>query len=133
MNRITMAIVLGLAALTTPNNMTPKANATDVYIYKYYPYDYSYVKQYYTTWTSYDMFVDSWGSTGTKTEYFIDSGRRRWTLVDSTFDVTPGYSYTSYSSTTLQYYRLCGSTYYSSTTGCYYYRCKCGRTFYWSP
>lgn len=123
-----LVIVMGLGlAMATPND----ANAQ--YIYKYYDYDLVTVKSSYSTYTSYDMFVDSWGSTSTRSEYFIDSGRRRWSLVESTFDIVPGYSYTSYNTTSLQYYRLCGSTYYSSSTGCYYYKCACGRTFYYRP
>lgn len=132
MNRITMAIVLGLAALTTPTFM-PKANAQTVYSYR--AYDYDYVRTNYAKWSSYDIYVSGWGNTKTKTEYFSDSIGRRWNLVETTYDIVPGYTYSStyYVNTELRYYRLCGDTYYSRTTGCWYYRCKCGRTFVYDP
>lgn len=130
MRYIPLAIVMALTglAITTPQNAK-----ADVYVYKYYDYDYAYVKLNYSTWTTYDMFVDRWGDSGLRSEYFYDGGGRRWTLLDTTFSITPGYTYTGYSTVSRQYYRLCGTTYYSSATGCYYYRCKCGRTFYWVP
>jgi hypothetical protein len=128
-NPIIPTLLLAFIGLASMSN---NAKA-DVYLYR--AYDYGYVKSYYNTWTEYDIYVSSWGNTSTKTEYFNDSIGRRWNLVTTTYDIVPGYSYTGsyYVGTDLRYYRLCGSTYYSATTGCYYYRCKCGRTFVYVP
>lgn len=126
--KATLIIVLAVIGLAST---TQSAKAQ----YVYYPYDYGYVKTHYSTWSAYDMFVSSWGSTGTRSEYFIDSGSRTWRLLDTTYSITPGYSYLGsyYFGSDLRYYKLCGTTYYSVATNCYYYRCKCGRTFYWTP
>lgn len=129
MGRIPILILL-LVLFGLTSTQTAKA---DVYVYN--PYDYTYVKSYYSTWTAYDIHVSSWGETKTRSEYFYDSTGRKWSLVTTTYDITPGYSYSGsyYVGTDLRYYKLCGWTYYSSTTGCYYYKCKCGRTFAYYP
>lgn len=131
MGRNPIKLILMLAVFGL-GSMSNNAKA-DVYVYT--PYDYTYVKSNYSTWTTYDIYVSSWGETKTRSEYFYDSTGRKWSLVTTTYDITPGYSYSGsyYVGTDLRYYRLCGSTYYSSVTNCYYYRCACGRTFVYYP
>ncbi len=126
-----LAIIMAFTGLAM---MTP-TDAKAQTVYSYRAYDYDYVRTNYTKWSSYDIYVSGWGNTKTKTEYFSDSVGRRWNLVETTYDIVPGYTYSStyYVNTELRYYRLCGDTYYSSTTGCWYYRCKCGRTFVYDP
>ncbi len=86
----------------------------------------------YTTYTTYDLYVERWYRTRTRTEYFYDRYGRRWTLLEDTYDVAPKYEYVGSVTVkqTVTYQRLCGRIRWSAATGHYYYECACGRVFY---
>ena len=90
-------------------------------------YDATYTYRRYASYTPYRLYVHKWYGVHTRSESFSDVYGKRWTRLESSYSIVPGYSYIGNDQ------ELCGDIRYSAETGTYYYCCSCGVTFYYRP
>ncbi len=131
MKPIYMAIVLGLATLTTPTEAKAQYYYSGYYYYDSPAWSLATVKTY-TTASDYNIYVKSWASTGTRSETFVDSWGYTWTVNTGTTHLKRGYDYVGsyYYDSAWRYQRLCGTIRYCPDTGMLIYTCRCGWSYY---